>query len=250
MIIKFLFWGFLTLLLHTTWGQSVNLQRGGQVSFKGHPFTWYRVDLKTDSLRFISRDNAGQPLKSFQNVLRLFREKNMAVRFLTNGPLYEPPFITCGLYIEEYEQIVALNLESGNGNFGLKPNGVLLIDGQRRAKILKSEDYLSHNTNIRYAIQSGPLLLYQNKLHPKFRENSPNLHIRSGVGVALDGTLVFAINREPLNFHQFASFFRDYLKVPNALYLDGGLSEIYAPEIGCTDLPFGTTASFIVITGH
>jgi uncharacterized protein YigE (DUF2233 family) len=34
-----------------------------------------------------------------------------------------------------------------------------------------------------------------------------------------------------VNFHGFARLFRDGLGTPNALYLDGVVSRLYAPEI-------------------
>ena len=39
----------------------------------------------------------------------------------------------------------------------------------------------------------------------------------------------------PVNFYDFAHYFRDVLKTPNALYLDGTISRIYAPEIDRND---------------
>ena len=34
-----------------------------------------------------------------------------------------------------------------------------------------------------------------------------------------------------MTFHEFATLFRDEIGVPNALFLDGQVSRIYAPEI-------------------
>ena len=45
-------------------------------------------------------------------------------------------------------------------------------------------------------------------------------------------TRLFAISQEPVTFHQFGTLFRDVLKTPQALYLDGNVSRLYAPPSG------------------
>ena len=76
-------------------------------------------------------------------------------------------------------------------------------------------------------------------LHPRFLEDGTSVYIRNGVGTSEDGRrVVFAISDEPVNFHSFGLLFRDHLKVPNALYLDGNISRLYAPEIGRRDFGF------------
>ena len=43
---------------------------------------------------------------------------------------------------------------------------------------------------------------------------------------------VFVISNEPVTFFRFASLFRDKLGCPNALFLDGSVSSLYAPDLG------------------
>jgi uncharacterized protein YigE (DUF2233 family) len=58
------------------------------------------------------------------------------------------------------------------------------------------------------------------------------------VGVSTPGQVHFAISEEPVNFHDFARFFRDRLGCADALFLDGGsASGLYAPELGRNDWP-------------
>ena len=45
---------------------------------------------------------------------------------------------------------------------------------------------------------------------------------------------VFAISHDPVSFHAFASLFRDKLYCANALFLDGTISSLYAPDLGRT----------------
>ncbi len=47
-----------------------------------------------------------------------------------------------------------------------------------------------------------------------------------------------SISDGAVNFHAFARVFRDALSVPDALYFDGNVSRLYAPEIGRDDFGF------------
>ena len=49
-----------------------------------------------------------------------------------------------------------------------------------------------------------------------------------------------------MNFYDFASFFRDVLKCSSALYLDGVISRMYAPEIGKLDTSGDFAGMFVV----
>ena len=53
------------------------------------------------------------------------------------------------------------------------------------------------------------------------------LAARHGVGARADGTVVFAMTRDPVNLYTFASLFRDVLRCPDALSLDGAISQFY-----------------------
>ena len=49
-------------------------------------------------------------------------------------------------------------------------------------------------------------------------------------------TAVFAISERPVSFGAFARLFRDDLGCRNALFLDGSVSSLYAPNLGRSDL--------------
>ena len=73
------------------------------------------------------------------------------------------------------------------------------------------------------------VLVIDGMINPKFTPGSKNVHIRNGVGVMPDGRVLFAISRELVNFHDFASFFVER-GCRNALYLDGFVSKAFIPE--------------------
>jgi uncharacterized protein YigE (DUF2233 family) len=101
---------------------------------------------------------------------------------------------------------------------------------------------------VRDATQSGPLLVRGGALHPRFNRSSENRALRSGVGVR-GRTVVLAISRDDVNLWTFAALFRDELKCPDALYLDGVISALWAADAGReADLEKGPFAGVITAT--
>jgi uncharacterized protein YigE (DUF2233 family) len=78
-----------------------------------------------------------------------------------------------------------------------------------------------------WATQSGPLLVEGGDINPDFMPDSKNRKIRSGVGVTAKHLVVFALSRQPVTFYEFAQLFRTRLHCPNALYLDGEISDFW-----------------------
>ena len=96
------------------------------------------------------------------------------------------------------------------------------------------------------------MLVIGGKLHPKLLPESDSEYIRNGVGVSSDGSrAVFAISDQPVTFHRFARLFRDHLGLRDALYFDGNISRLYAPELGRHDggFPMGPIVGTVVPRG-
>ena len=128
----------------------------------------------------------------------------------------------------------------GPGNFGLLPNGVFCVAD--RFAVIESRAFAAAPPQCRFATQSGPMLVIDGALHPRFLPESDSTYIRNGVGISADGdTAWFVISDKAVNFHRFARFFRDALGAPNALYLDGSVSRLVVPGEGRADfgLPMG-----------
>lgn len=216
-------------------------------------FTACRFEVSQDNLRLVHRDKAGELYGTFQNLKqKLDEDEQSSVVFAMNAGMYDPQWNPVGLYVEEGVVKKTANTKDGYGNFHLKPNGIFSIyedeNGLRRAGVMQTTAYLDANIDSIWATQSGPMLVIEGALHPKFKADSTSRKRRNGVGVSADGhTIWFAITDGPVNFHSFASFFRDRLKTPNALFLDGSISKLYAPGLGREDigLPMGP---IIVVT--
>ena len=144
-----------------------------------------------------------------------------------NGGMYKKDNSPEGLYIENGKVLMPLNTTNGNGNFYLKPNGVFYISSKNIPAIITTEKF--KNSNIKYATQSGPMLVIDGQIHAAFKQGSTNLNIRNGVGILEDGKVVFAMSKEEINFYDFANYFKK-LGCKNALYLDGLVSRAYLPS--------------------
>ena len=112
---------------------------------------------------------------------------------------------------------------------------VFFLLKEHQALVVKSEDFPKHQKEVKYATQSGPMLVLNNQIHSAFNEGSTNVHIRSGVGVTKTGEVVFAISKKRVNFYDFALLFKEKYNCPNALYLDGFVSKMYLPAINRLD---------------
>ena len=170
---------------------------------------------------------------SFAAVDQALAAQGLRLLAAMNGGMYHHDLAPVGLFVEAGTEAAALITRDGPGNFGLLPNGVFCVgDG---FSVVESRAFEGAKPACRYATQSGPMLVIDGALHPKFLATSDSLYIRNGVGVATDGHAVMVISNDAVNFHSFARLFRDVLGTPNALYLDGNISRLYAPDLNRHD---------------
>ncbi|HSC40504.1 MAG TPA: phosphodiester glycosidase family protein [Chitinophagaceae bacterium] len=188
----------------------------------------YTVDPKTRDLRFYWKDDSGHVLGSIQRLKDYLGRRHQKLVFAMNGGMYQQDNSPLGLFIREQRTITKLNTSAGEGNFYLKPNGVLYISRDNKAVICPTDGFIN-NGQVKFATQSGPMLLIDGAIHPAFKKGSANVNIRNGVGLLPGNKLVFAMSKSPINFYDFADYFKS-LGCRDALYLDGFVSRTYLPE--------------------
>jgi len=188
----------------------------------------YLLDGSRGELTFYSKND--RLFASFGALEDELLKKNKKLLFAMNGGMFLKDFSPQGLYIEKGEEFTPIdNQQDGYGNFYLQPNGVFYINNDGDAGISTSKQFIPKN--IKYATQSGPMLVIDGKMHPAFTEGSNNTYVRNGVGILPNGNILFAISKEKINFYDFAMFFKKQ-GCKNALYLDGFVSRMYWPEKG------------------
>ncbi len=204
-------------------------------------FTICEVDPDREGLRLFLRDDAGDILGSFSAVEQ---HADRPLAFAMNAGMYHEDRSPVGHYIENDREEMHVIASDGPGNFGLLPNGIFCITDDS-ARVIETRAYLADRPGCRHATQSGPMLVLDGVLHPRLIPGGTSRYIRNGVGTSASGDrAVFAISEAPVNFHDFATLFRDRLGLADALYFDGKVSRLHAPQLGRSD--FGWTLGPIV----
>jgi uncharacterized protein YigE (DUF2233 family) len=101
------------------------------------------------------------------------------------------------------------------------------VDKEGLVSVSPTPDYARAGKTVRWATQSGPMLVLGGKLHHKIDPDGPSRLIRNGVGVKDANTAFFVLSEEGVSFGRFARFFRDALGCDNALFLDGSVSSLW-----------------------
>jgi uncharacterized protein YigE (DUF2233 family) len=197
--------------------------------FEGGRFTVCAYDPNTDKIAMAWRTPDGARLLGFSGLKAMLGPGAERVRFAVNAGMFHEDGAPVGLFVANGARETSLNLKKGPGNFHMLPNGVFWIDHAGRTRVETGGRFAERNAKPVLAAQSGPMVLIAGKLHPRFQNDGPSRLIRNGVGAAPDGGAIFVISETPVSFGKFARFFRDEMRVRDALYLDGSVSSLWEP---------------------
>jgi uncharacterized protein YigE (DUF2233 family) len=191
--------------------------------------------VRSGTVEIVNSDPAGVPIRSFVRLEQLLGGRSKDLAFAMNAGMFDENGRAIGLLIEKSTQLHKVNRHSGGGgNFGMLPNGIFLVRDSGRAEIITTDNF-QPSADIAYATQSGPMLVIDGKLHPRFDPDGQSRNIRNGVGIGPDGRPLFVISEDAVSFGKLARFFRDSLKANNALYFDGSVSSLWDPATGRQD---------------
>ena len=192
------------------------------------------------TLETFNLNKAGEPFRYLSALEQELAGEGKQLRFAMNAGMYGEDSRPIGLYVEDGKQARKLNRRSGSGNFHLKPNGVFFIEDGKPG-VLETDAYAKLGLKPDYASQSGPMLVIDGTIHPRFSAAGTSRKVRNGVGINKEGEAVFVKSEGAVTFHEFAKLFRDGLKCRNALFFDGTVSSLYSSELGRNDgfLPLG-----------
>ena len=220
------------------WAAQVSAVTCEKLTHKNKRYTICEVEAANEDLRLFLNDENGDLLGQFSSVNEVLALEGKRLAFAMNAGMYHDDRSPVGHYVEDRQEQMRVISNPGPGNFGLLPNGVFCIR-EGRADVFETLTYVDQAPGCRFASQSGPMLVIDGKLHPRFLPNSTSRYIRNGVGTSADGKrAVFAISDDYVAFHEFGSLFRDELKTPNALFFDGNISRMYERASGRSDVGF------------
>ncbi len=202
------------------------------VTHEGARYTVCEADLSRHTVRLHWKRSDGLPYGRLSTLPATDAASKRKLAFALNAGMFAADLSPVGLYVEGGREAKKASTSKGPGNFHLKPNGIFYVAGNR-AGVLETGAYLKQRPAAEIATQSGPMLVIDGKLHPKFVMAEASKKFRDGVGVRGGRTIVFAISDEEVSFAQFGRFYRDVLECQNALFLDGGSAPaLYVPSQG------------------
>lgn len=206
----------------------------------GSSYVVCRIDPKVTSLEIRDADADGQPYRYFSALSQDIEANGNTLSFAMNAGMFDGQGRPIGYFVEDGKVLRKLNRRNGPGNFHMKPNGVFYVAGDK-AGVMETEAFARSGIKPDFASQSGPMLVINGKIHPKISPSGTSAKIRNGVGIDGAGQAVFVISDTPVTFYEFASLFKDELACNNALFFDGTVSALYAPELGRTGnfIPLG-----------
>lgn len=120
-----------------------------------------------------------------------------------------------GLYVENSVVLRKLNVrKNAYGNFYMQPNGVFVIR-DHQAEIIDTDRFADERetllSDVRFATQSGPLMIKNGSINGAFSSSSNNRLIRNAVRTTSPFQSVLALSRGPINLYEFALFLRNTL---------------------------------------
>jgi uncharacterized protein YigE (DUF2233 family) len=143
------------------------------------------------TVRLYWKRSDGTPYAYLSALPRALEGEAGRLLFATNAGMFDPALKPVGLYVEQGRELIHVNTRSGYGNFHMKPNGVFYISADRAA-VAETRAFLKQRPQAELATQSGPLLVINGRLHPRFDRSSTSLKARNGVGVRADGKVILA----------------------------------------------------------
>lgn len=201
-----------------------------EVRFEGKRYFVFEVDPHKYKIELFNHSEKRNTIYDFE---LLAKEKKNELIFAMNAGMFEKDLSPVGLFISGSKTYRKVNLrKSGSGNFyDLSPNGIFLLDSNENASVIPSDMYNEDRHKVRLATQSGPMLVINGLFNKKFIKGSSNRYIRNGVGINKNQKVVFVVSLDMVNFYELADFFKTKLGCLNALYLDGAISQYYAPDL-------------------
>ncbi|MDO4436129.1 MAG: phosphodiester glycosidase family protein [Cardiobacteriaceae bacterium] len=204
----------------------------------GVQYAFFRA--KPSQVSFHWKDEQGQAYQQLSNLKKALDTRHQSALMLMNAGIFSEDLTPAGLWIERGKTLKTLNTKSGTGNFHMQPNGVFSIEkveGGYEAFVRTTQDYQKSHVKPEFAVQSGPMLVIDGAINPRFKANNMHSYKRNAVCTTAMGELLFAMTvsyeeRWP-NLYELATALQQQ-GCNNALYLDGSISSWYVKDYANT----------------
>lgn len=184
--------------------------RGVEMRTFRTPFTQHDAPIEITALRV--RPNRLKVASGALQTVEAWRQKNRAIAAINGG------------YFDINNKSLGLRISDNRRTHDLRAAdwGVFYVEGSR-ARIIHTVDYRAlrergQTRRVLEAIQCGPRLVVNNT----FTKLKTQWARRTAIGVDREGFVVVAIADGQLSFGEWQRTWRDTLRCPNALNLDGG----------------------------
>jgi uncharacterized protein YigE (DUF2233 family) len=195
-------------------------------------YAHYVVD-PTSKEVIIRNDTMGKyakPLSTLNDTLDEMGIKNN-IEFAMNCALYEPGGKNTGAYNFKGKKITGVESGKQDVNFalhdfpGVGRNGVLYTSGSKTAwNIVPTNQW---NDQGYYAIQNGPILIWDGQINPVFKVDSKNTQsYRNGIGLDKSGKLHFILALNDTTFYELSKYMLDQGCI-KAIFCDANVSQVY-----------------------
>ena len=206
------------------------------VQFEDTPLTHCIIDPALHRIGVDLGPDGRKPYGSLSAFASANKDEQQAIALVMNAGMYDEDLRPIGYFVEDGERLKPINQNEGPGNFHLLPNGIFFGQADGGWQVLSTGNFIDEvKQRPDFATQSGPMLVIGGELHPDIAPDGESLKLRNAVGVDLAGRAHLLISEAPISFGRLARYYRDVLKVPNALFLDGSVSQIWDPARGRMD---------------
>lgn len=212
---------------------SINLHASAYFEHHSQGVTYGVVEALPSKISLHWQDENDRPFRylsalkrHLNRALKKEEKKHQKIKMLMNAGIYAVDETPAGLWIEQSKTLSALNTRQGKGNFHMQPNGVFSIE-KGRAFIRTTLQYQNIKKQAEWAVQSGPMLVINGSINPRFKKEATSFYKRNAVCIKKNQRILFimSLKNEP-NLHQFAQALLE-LGCQQALYLDGSISAWY-----------------------
>ena len=148
------------------------------MEYERNAYTICEVDLRKHTVRLYWKRSDGAPYGYLSTLPRALEGEADRLLFATNAGMFDPALKPVGLYVEQGRELVHVNTSSGYGNFHMKPNGIFYISADKAA-VAETQAFLKQRPQADLATQSGPMLVMDGRLHPRFKRDSASLKLRT-----------------------------------------------------------------------